>query len=76
MQGDLRIQLSTCKSCLKGNNYLNFFNIADTRIESAKPTNLSVLELYNLIKKKQEFLINTYKTKFSKAVALKNIETG
>lgn len=51
--------------------------MTDTHIEVAKPANLSVLELSNLIlDKKKEFLINTYRAKFSKAVTIKKIETG
>lgn len=52
IQGNLVIQPSTCKSCLKGKNYLNLFKITDTRIEVAKPTNLSILELHDLILEK------------------------
>ena len=49
IQGDLGIHPNTCKSCLKGNNYLNFFKITDTPIEGANRVNLSIAELSSLI---------------------------
>lgn len=76
IQDDLGIHPNTCKSCLKGNNYLNFFKITDIRIEGANSANLSVSELSNLIsEKKKEFLSSTYKAKFSQIIIIKNIET-
>lgn len=79
IQGDLGIHPPphTCKSCLKCNNYLNFFKITYTYIEGANPANLSVSELSNLIlDKKKEFLSNTYRAKFSQIVTIKKVETG
>lgn len=46
------IHPNTVKSCLKGNNYLNFFNLTDTPIEGAIPANLSIAELASLISEK------------------------
>lgn len=90
IQGDLGIHPNTCKSCLKGNNYLNFFKITDTPIEGANRVNLSVAELSSLIsEKKMLFLSDTSslsgppgrvlpggRAKFSRPVVMKNIETG
>nr|YP_010121860.1 GIY-YIG endonuclease [Monilinia fructicola]QRF72236.1 GIY-YIG endonuclease [Monilinia fructicola]QYB19428.1 GIY-YIG endonuclease [Monilinia fructicola]QYB19489.1 GIY-YIG endonuclease [Monilinia fructicola]QYB19551.1 GIY-YIG endonuclease [Monilinia fructicola]QYB19613.1 GIY-YIG endonuclease [Monilinia fructicola] len=76
IQGDLGIHPGTVKSCLKGNNYLNFFNITDTLIEGAIPANLSIAELASLISdKKALFLSNTSRTRFSKPIVLKEVET-
>jgi hypothetical protein len=77
IQGDLGIHPNTCKSCLKGKNYLNFFKITDTPIEGANRVNLSVAELSSLIsEKKMLFLSDTSRAKFSRPVIMKNIETG
>lgn len=77
IQGDLGIHPNTVKSCLKGNNYLNFFNLTDTVIEGAIPANLSTAELVSLISdKKRLFLSNTSRTKFSKPIVLKEVKTG
>ena len=76
IQDELGIHPNTCKSCIKGNNYLNFFKITDICIKNAKPANLSTHELTNLIyEKRKEFLSSTYKTKFSQVIFAKNIET-
>ena len=53
IQGDLGIHPNTVKSCIKGNNYLNFFNLTDTLIEGAIPANLSIAELASLISDKK-----------------------
>lgn len=77
IQGDLGIHPNTCKSCLKGNNYLNFFKITDTPIEGAVLANFTVPEIASLIsEKKVLFLSSTSKTKFSKSLIIKEIETG
>lgn len=77
IQDDLGIHPNTCKSCIKGNSYLNFFKITDIKIEGAKPANLSISELTDLIsKKKKEFLSSTYKTRFSRIISVKNVESG
>lgn len=77
IQGDLGIHPNTCKSCLKGNNYLNFFKITDTPIEGANKVNLSIAELSSLIsEKKMLFLSDTSRARFSRPVVMKNIETG
>lgn len=49
IQGDLGIHPNTCKSCLKGNNYLNFFKITDTPFEGAVLANFTVTEVASLI---------------------------
>lgn len=77
IQGDLGIHPNTCKSCLKGNNYLNFFKITDTPTEDANRVNLSVAELSSLIsEKKMLFLSDTSRAKISRPVVMKKIETG
>lgn len=77
IQGDLGIHPDTCKSCLKGNNYLNFFKITDTPIEGAGLANYTVPDIASLIsEKKVLFLSSTSKTKFSKSLRIKEIETG
>lgn len=76
IQGDLGIHPNTCKSCLKGNNYLNFFKITDTPIEGAVPANCTVSELASLIlEKKTLFLSRSSKAKFSKSLNIVKIET-
>lgn len=77
IQGDLGIHPNTCKSCLKGNNYLNFFKITDTPIEGAVPANFTVADLASLIlEKKTLFLSSSSKAKFSKSLSIVNIESG
>lgn len=77
IQGDLGIHPNTCKSCLKGNNYLNFFKITDTTIEGAVPANFTVADLASLIlEKKTLFLSSSSKAKFSRSLSIVNIETG
>lgn len=77
IRGDLGIHPNTCKSGLKGNNYLNFFKITDTPIEGAVPANFTVAELACLIsQKKTLFLSNSSKGKFSKSLSIVKVETG
>lgn len=77
IQGDLGIHPNTCKSCLKGNNYLNFFKITDTLIQGAVLANFTVPEVASLIlEKKALFLRSTSKAKFSKSITIKDIERG
>lgn len=77
IQGDLGIHPSTCKSCLKGNSYLNFFKITDIPLEGAYQANLSVSEIANLIsEKKTLFLSNASRVLFSQPVIVKNVKTG
>lgn len=53
IQGDLGIHPHTCKSCIKGNNYLNFFKITDIPVVGANQANLSLVELASLISEKK-----------------------
>ena len=77
IQGDLGIHPSTCKSCLKGNSYLNFFKITDIPLEGAYQANLSVSEIASLIsEKKTLFLSNASRVLFSQPVIVKNVKTG
>lgn len=77
IQGDLGIHPNTCKSCIKGNNYLNLFKITDTPIQGASPANLSLGELASLIsEKKMLSLSTTTRAKFSKPLIVKEVETG
>lgn len=75
---DLGIHYATCTSCIKnGDNYLDFFKITDIFIEDAENSNINLSELVNLISiKKEEFLKNTSRTKFSKSVVIKGVENG
>jgi hypothetical protein len=56
IQGDLGIHPQTCKSCIKGNNYLNFFKITDIPVVDANQANLSFVELASLISEKKKKL--------------------
>lgn len=77
IQGDLGIHPHTCKICIKGNNYLNFFKITDIPVVGANQANLSLVELASLIsEKKALFLSNASRAKFSKPVTIKAVETG
>jgi len=75
---DLGIHHTTCTNCIKkGNSYLNFFKLSDRPIEDVNKTNLSISELVNLIsQKKDQFLKDNYKLKFSVLVTIKEIESG
>lgn len=78
IKGDLGIHLITCRNCInEGQNYLNFFKITNTPIEGASPANLSISDLAGLIsEKKALFLTHTSRDKFSKAVTIKEVDTG
>jgi len=77
LRNNLGIDPRTCNHCLKtGESYLNFFHITDTPKDSAEVTSMGVTELLDFISsKKAEFLKTTSRSKFSKRITIKSVDT-